>query len=762
MKVPNVPAVSHADALVSVLPLTGLGRALAYRVPEVLRERVQMGSLVRIPLGRRVELGIVERWGSDDDVPPARLKFIYQLVQDLPVLSADLLALASWMRDYYAAPLESVLEVMVPVSVRKGMKPLARTTVEVARPASAVELTALRRQAPQQARAYEFLAAQVTQAVWERALILKRLDISASVLEGLVKKGLLREGQVTTERSAYDDDLAQAEHVTAQAITLNEEQQAALEALKVSLATRSYQAHLLHGVTGSGKTEVYLGAMQEVLAEGGGVIMLVPEVALTPQMAGRLRARLETLSGARAVVWHSHLAEGERTDAWRAVASGQARVVIGARSAIFAPVPNLRLIVVDEEHEPAYKQEDSPRYHARDVAAYRAKLNDALIVFGSATPSLESLFNVEVGKYRLNRLNRRIDDRQLPVMHLVDMRRAGGHAQRFPGFSPFLTEKLQERFDQGEQSILFLNRRGYDTSLRCPSCGWVAHCDHCDITLTHHREAGELRCHLCGAVHSLPSVCPQCRSPQLQYRGLATQKVEEVAKRLLPKARIVRLDADTMQKRHRFREVLGEFRRGKIDVLVGTQMIAKGLDFPNVTLVGLIDADLSLHLPDFRAAERTFQLLVQVSGRAGRGERAGEVVVQTYLPHSPPIQYARQQDFDGFLQEELQHRKEFGYPPYRHLIHHLFRGPNPEKVAFYAEQWAKRVEAEIVPEEPSLELRGPAPCPVEKIQDHYRFQLWYFTPQVSRLIPKLAALREGFPWDKDVIEVLDVDAVNLL
>ena len=461
------------------------------------------------------------------------------------------------------------------------------------------------------------------------------------------------------------------------------------------------------------------------------------------------------------MVWHSSLSDGERYDAWHALASGAARVVVGARSAVFAPVQRLRLIIVDEEHEPAYKQDETPRYHGRDTAVFRAFIEQAVCILGSATPSLESLHNVRTGKYRLLRMEKRVDNRRLPTVHIVDMRREVSAKGGSSIFSRMLVDKMRDRFEKQEQTILFLNRRGYDASLNCPDCGYVAMCDHCSISMTHHRADQRLRCHLCGEEDPVPTVCPKCQSARIHYRGSGTQKIEEFAKKILPKARIVRIDADTMQKKNMFRTILGEFRTGKIHVLVGTQMIAKGLDFPNVTLVGLVDADMSLHLPDFRAAERTFQLLVQVAGRAGRGDVAGEVVVQTHMPYSAPINYARQQDFDGFAESELAQRLEFTYPPYRHLIHHLFRATNPEKLSFYTEAWVRHLEAELVPHA-TIEIRGPAACPVEKIKDHYRQQVWYFVDSPTRVVPRLQELRKAFTWDPAIIEVLDVDAVHLM
>jgi len=415
--------------------------------------------------------------------------------------------------------------------------------------------------------------------------------------------------------------------------------------------------------------------------------------------------------------------------------------------------------VVDEEHEPAYKQDETPRYHGRDVAVYRARLARAVCLLGSATPSLESLANVQAGKYRHDRLTKRVDDRRLPDIQIVDMRVELMRQRGLVTLSRILVNHMQARFERREQTMLFINRRGYSSSLLCRKCGHVETCAHCSVTLTYHRADETLKCHLCGHQQPAPLVCPACRAPDIRWRGLGTQRVEEAVRRALPRARLQRMDADTMNRRHLFRQILGDFRAGKIDVLIGTQMIGKGLDFPNVTLVGLVDADLSMHVPDFRANERTFQLLVQVAGRAGRGDRAGEVVVQTFTPHAGAIQFAKLADYDGFAETELQMRRQFHYPPFRHLIHHLFRGPNPEKIQFLAEHWVRRVEAELGA---LVESRGPSPAPIEKIKDEYRFQVWYFTVRPAAAVAALGKLQEGFHWPDDITQVLDVDPVNLV
>jgi primosomal protein N' (replication factor Y) len=743
--------------IVGVHPLAGFDKLLHYRVPENLRALVSVGSLVRVPVLRAFKLGIVGEIGAPADFPVDRLKTIAQVVHPFPALTPDLLELARWMATYYASGVDSIIETMIPVAVRRGAGLKQEKLLALARRLPTEELAALEKRAPAQAKLYRFLEQQFRPQ--KKSLVLARLGATAAIAQALVKRGVIREETRRIERVAYADDHALGELVAAQPHVLNVEQQRAVDALGAALAEEKFSVSLLHGVTGSGKTEVYLRAIDAALRTGGGVVFLVPEVALTPQTVARLRSRLETIAGAhRCVVWHSHLSEGERLDGWLALATGEARVVVGARSAIFAPVQNLRLVIVDEEHEPAYKQDETPRYHGRDVAVMRAKLTGAVCVLGSATPSLESFLNAESGKYRLLQMPQRIDARQLPYIDIVDLRIEALKQRSMPALSQKLVRAMQDRFEKREQTILFINRRGYSSAMLCTKCGHVEECVHCSIAMTYHRTDETLRCHLCGDQKPAPVRCPQCSAPDIRWRGLGTQRVEEAVKRVLPRAHVERMDTDTMSKKNRFREVLGAFRAGKIDVLVGTQMIGKGLDFPNVTLVGLVDADISMHVPDFRANERTFQLLVQVAGRAGRGDRAGEVIVQTFTPQAEAIQFSRRADFAGFAAAELAVRKSFHYPPFRHLIHHLFRGPNPEKLKFFAEQWAKLVEKNLGER---VELRGPASSPIEKIKDEYRWQLWYFTNAVTKVVPELARLRKEFAWPDDITQVIDVDPVNL-
>ena len=743
--------------IVGVHPLAGFDKVLHYTVPEALRADVVPGVLVRVPVSHRLHLGIVGEIGPPKDFPVAKLKAVVEVVYPFPALPPDLMDLARWMASYYACGLDAVIETMIPAAVRRGAVIKQEKLLALARPATDEEIATLQKRAPQQAKLYAFVAAQSQPQA--KSLVLERLGLTAAVVAALVKRGLVREELRRVERIAYADDWATGELVASQPHALNPDQAQAVTALEGELATGKFGVTLLHGVTGSGKTEVYLRAIHTALANDGGVVFLVPEVALTPQTVARLRARLEAIApGNRCVVWHSHLSEGERLDGWLALATGEARIVVGARSAVFAPVRNLRLVVVDEEHEPAYKQDETPRYHGRDVAVMRAKLNQARCVLGSATPSLESFANTEAGKYGLLQLAERVDNRKLPHIVVVDLRIEAAKQRGLPSLSRQLVDKMQGRFERKEQTILFINRRGYSPSMQCKACGHTEECEHCSIALTYHRTDETLRCHLCDHRRPAPVRCPKCQAPEIRWKGLGTQRVEEAVKRVLPRARIERMDTDAMSKKNRFREILRDFRAGRIDVLVGTQMIGKGLDFPNVTLVGLVDADISLHVPDFRANERTFQLLVQVAGRAGRGDRAGEVIVQTFTPQSEPIQFSRHVDFAGFAASEMAQRKAFGYPPYRHLIQHQFRGRNAEKVQFFAAQWAKRVE-EVFGKR--LELRGPAPSPTEKIKDEYRWQLWYFTPAVTPIMPELNRLRAEFAWPDDVSQVLDVDPVNL-
>jgi len=565
---------------------------------------------------------------------------------------------------------------------------------------------------------------------------------------------------------------------------------------------------LLHGVTGSGKTEVYLQAIAHCLRQRKGAIVLVPEISLTPQTVERFKGRFRSgpLQTPVAVL-HSHLSAGERHDEWHKIRQGRARIVIGARSAIFAPVDPLGLIIVDEEHEHSYKQEEAPRYHARDVAVMRGQMEGAVVVLGSATPSLESFYNTQKGKYALLGLPQRADDKKMPLVRVIDMRQEARKEKGTPIFSQKLKEEITRRLERREQVMLFLNRRGYATSLQCPKCGYVAECPNCSLALTYHRSKQKICCHICGHETPAPSLCPnqKCRNPAIRYAGLGTEKVEDTLAKLFPHARVRRMDSDTLKTKDDYRRILGDFRTGKIDILVGTQMIAKGLHFPNVTLVGIIYADLSLHQPDFRAGERTFQLLTQVAGRAGRGDVEGEVVVQAFTPFHPAIQYARRHDFTGFYEQEIEFREQLKYPPLTRAALLTLKGRNEDKVKFSADHVRKELDkltsgnasaplpggaggglqegANLKrredmlnklsePNAPTLQhsntpfrdliIAGPAPAPLLRAETYYRYQLMLRTRQMSRLSQSLAKLLETLSLPEDVSLTVDIDPVNLV
>ncbi len=517
-------------------------------------------------------------------------------------------------------------------------------------------------------------------------------------------------------------------------------------------------AILLHGGTGSGKTEIYLQAIKIALARGRSAIVLVPEISLTPQTVERFKSRFAEIQDGVAVL-HSHLSEGERHDEWHKIHSGRARIVIGARSAVFAPLENLGLIVVDEEHETSYKQEEAPRYHARDVAVVRGKIEKCLVILGSATPSLESYFNATREKYRLATLTKRVDENQMPLIRIVDLRQERRREKGLAILAGKLRDAIAARLEKREQTILFLNRRGFSTSLLCSNCGESRDCPNCSVALTFHRGAARLSCHLCGHTAAVPKKCPACGEDALIYSGFGTEKVEANVTQLFPSAVVRRMDADSMTRKDAYRETLLAFRAGKIDILVGTQMIAKGLHFPNVTLVGIINADLALHLPDFRAGERTFQLLTQVAGRAGRGETSGEVFVQTYTPFSPSIQFARHHDFAGYFEQELEFRERCDFPPFKHAVLITVRSAHEARAKFSAETLARRLK-EALPEEFILGI--PTPAPLEKLQGQFRFHILIRGEAIMRLSRLIRETLDKLPFPEDVTVAVDVDPYQLL
>ncbi|MBV9010186.1 MAG: primosomal protein N', partial [Verrucomicrobia bacterium] len=631
-------------------------RELDYAIPETLAGRLGVGARVRVPFREASALATVV--ALLEESAAKGIREIEAVAGDGATLSEPLLELARWISLYYCCPIETVMRSFLPQVIRRaevGWK--KQQVVEIAPAASAEVIETIRRRAPRQAELLEELAKQRSPIA--AAEILQRLSLNAATMRTLAARGLV----VLTEAAIARDPHAREQFVANPELVLNEEQAAAFAKISAAIAApENGRPILVHGVTGSGKTEIYLHAIRETLARGKTAIVLVPEISLTPQTVERFKSRFADDQEIVAVL-HSHLSEGERHDEWHKVHSGRAKIVIGARSAVFAPLKNLGLIVVDEEHETSYKQEEAPRYHARDVAVVRAKIEKCVVVLGSATPSIESYNNALTHKYELATLTQRVDNCQMPLIRIVDLRQE----RRADRAATILSEKLRvaiaDRLTKREQTILFLNRRGFSTSLLCSNCGKPRDCPNCSVALTFHRSMSRLSCHLCGHTAAVPKRCPECGEAALIYAGFGTEKVEEIVSAMFPEAVVKRMDADSMTRKEAYRETLRAFRAGKIDILVGTQMIAKGLHFPNVTLVGIINADLALHLPDFRAGERTFQLLTQVAGRAGRGETPGEVFVQSYTPFSPSIQFARHHDFAGYVEQELEFRERCDFPP---------------------------------------------------------------------------------------------------
>lgn len=774
-----------------------LRKEFDYSIPETLAGKIDVGSRVQIPFGPRKVLGIVTAVAETS--AQARLKPILKIIGAQSLMSAQVLRLARWIADYYCCAPEAALKSVLPEAVRKENAGWREKLLVRVLPAGGEFPKLPKRQ----------------QDVWNlieerREILLSELvelaETTAATVRKLEDRGLVSITSEIAERDPYAH-----EHILpSQPLALNENQARALAVITKTMDDRAAEKNrpeetakaapakpsnsnvrtstfLLHGVTGSGKTEIYLQAIAHALEQGRGAIVLVPEISLTPQTVERFKARfssgkLQTL----VAVLHSHLSAGERHDEWHKIRQGRARIVIGARSAIFAPVEPLGLIIVDEEHEYTYKQEEAPRYHARDVAVMRGQVENAVVVLGSATPSLESFYNCQKGKFTLIELPERVDHQKMPRVRVVDMRQAAYKQKGPPIFSPQLKEAITQRLERGEQTILFLNRRGYSSSLVCEKCGHVCGCPNCSLALTYHRPEQLLRCHICGYSERVPQVCPneKCRNPGIRYSGLGTQKVEDVLGKLFPQARVRRMDADVMKRKDDYRRVLGEFRHGKIDILIGTQMIAKGLHFPNVTLVGIIYADMALHQPDFRAGERTFQLLTQVSGRAGRGEVEGEVFVQAFTPFHPAIQYARRHDFNGFFEQELEFRKQLKYPPFSRVALLTLKGRNEDKVKFSAEHLKRTLESVVQDPKPDaatpgttselglaasggglrvtdLTISGPAPAPLLRAENFYRYHIMLRTRAMSRLSQVLANTIQTLALPEDVTLTVDIDPVDL-
>ena len=791
-----------------------LDQPFTYLLPETLRHRAKPGCRLLVPFGSRKLTGVILR--VHDEQPAVATREALRLLDEQPVLEEHLIALGQWIAAYYCAPLGDVLRIMIPLSgeVRTSkMYSLTDAGRDAARQlllgnSSEEPVIQLLRLLEQRPLSGSYIAKKIPEAVkalkaLEKKRFLEVEDVQAdrdpmraSAARLRVEYTLRPEGaklnKAERELVSYlelhpgSHNLQQIEEAVpgastaARALarkklvslkvepsaiaphpfkpvpTLNDRQQEAFNTIEASIASHKFEAFLLHGITGSGKTEVYLRAIEATLALGRSALLLVPEIALTPAMAGQFFHRF----GDRVAILHSAFNDAERAEQWRRIRSGSAGVVVGTRSGVFAPVQNLGLIVVDEEHDQSYKQQDSPRYNGRDVAIVRARTAGACVVLGSATPSLESRYNVERGKYRLIELPERIEQRPLPEVELIDMRVEFLETRKQSTFSRQLLDAIGKRLEIGEQVMLLHNRRGFSSFVSCRSCGEKLECINCAVTLTYHKRDRRMLCHYCDHAEKVPSVCPKCHSEHINFLGFGSERVEDELHQHFPTARIARMDRDTVSGKKHFETILSGFRERNFDILVGTQMIAKGHDIPNVTLVGVVSADIGLGMPDFRAAERTFQLLTQVAGRAGRGNLPGKVLVQTINPDHYAVRMAATHDFRAFYAKELQFRKLMRYPPFSALANVLIRSEKQED--------ALRISSELghllTPPPENLKVLGPAEAPVPRMKNEFRYQLLIKAANRTTLNQTLQKLRQFAiekKWSATAL-VIDVDPLSLL
>jgi primosomal protein N' (replication factor Y) (superfamily II helicase) len=746
------------------LPLP-LFQTFTYYVPDDLQNPVAVGSRVVVPFRNKREMGVCVGTSAGSQLK-RKPKAVLESPDAEPAVGSSLLELCKWMAEYYVVPLGVTLRTALPAAMTGAEDPVPRRkTQRVVR--LGVDMPSLLHRekvfarAPQQRAAFELLESLGGKSTVEH--ITSQLNASASVLKGLEKRGLI----VIASEEVDRDPFSSRGGISTHRLTPTPAQQAAVDAMAKAGAGDVF---LLHGITGSGKTLVYIELLRRLVdGQNRTAIVLVPEIALTPQTVDRFRAAF----GDRIAVLHSALSEGERYDAWLALKRGEKRIVVGARSAVFAPLQNLGAIIVDEEHEASYKQGETPRYHAREVAIVRARNEGAITILGSATPSLESWANAAAGKSTLLRLPDRVGGGKLPSIEVTDLRKIAvdysGMAQGGVDYGAVIREPLHDAIvnclSRGEQSILLLNRRGYSSFIQCIDCGSVATCPHCSITLTHHRNPERLVCHYCLHKEEPRPDCPRCGGRNLRQRGLGTQQVERLLCERFPAARIARMDFDTTSGKWAHTRILDRVASGEIDILLGTQMIAKGLDFPNVTLVGVVDADVGINLPDFRASERCFQLLSQVSGRAGRGVKGGRVLIQTRIPTHHAVRYAVSHDYESFVREEMAGRVDPPYPPNVRLANIVFSGLKEDptaKLAIKAGEWLRGLIAARAGEQ--ITVVGPAPCPIERIKNRWRWHLLLKTDHPGELTRVGRYFMEKFdvPSVAQLRVTLDRDPVALL
>jgi primosomal protein N' (replication factor Y) len=752
----ETPTPCAADLFADVVFDRPLDHAYSYAVPARLRDTIAVGKRVKAPFGRgdRATVGYCIR--LEQTAPSRAVKDLFGVVDEDALLDANLLRLTRWMADYYLCGWGQVLNAVVPAGAKEGAG--TRTLVfieaipEAQRPQPPPTLSSKQTQALQQ---LETAGKPLEARQLARLAQCGTAPVQALIEKGLARRLLRRVDQFTA--NGEDPETPEA------AVSLNADQLQVWAPVEQAVRQGGFKAFLLYGVTGSGKTEIYLRAIEEVLRQGKEAIVLVPEISLTPQTIQRFRGRCSQVA-----VLHSHLSHAERGGYWRRVAAGQVQVVVGARSAVFAPTRKLGLIIIDEEHESTFKQESTPRYHARDVAVMRARLENIPVILGSATPSLESWHNAQRGQYTLLLLPKRVLDFALPQVSLIDLRHEPARRGLFRAVSPSLERAMRDALSHGGQVMLLLNRRGFSTHVHCPACGYVETCRFCDLALTHHRERAVMLCHYCGYEQTPPERCPKCGLAQVRYQGLGTEKLQAEIEDKFPGYTVRRMDSDSMRRPGSHARVLGAFREGLVNILLGTQMIAKGLDFPNVTLVGVINADVGLHIPDFRSAERTFQLLSQVAGRTGRGPLGGRVLIQTYNTEHPAISLAAAHDYMRFASIEMGHRRAHQYPPYERLVRLIVRSQEQAAGAEFAERLAGAFNTALqglgsssAPPAP-LRLLGPAEAPIFRLKGYYRYHFQLQSASAAALHQVLRAVTPAVHPPSGVEFTIDVDPLNML
>lgn len=678
-----------------------------YLIPDELKDEIKIGMRVNVPFGMRNKMsqGYVVGFSDKTDIEFSKLKYIISLKDKEPIFSKEMIILAKWMKKKYYTTLSECLQCIMPkiinskifsyvyININKNNQDLAKECMKKESKQSAV-LNLLMQ--------FDGISINEIKTV---------LQITDSPIKTLEKKGLIEIRSVEKKRDAYNaDNIKHSEPPKA-----TEEQKYTIDYIKSKLYSDNKKPILIHGVTGSGKTEIYMNIIKEVLNSGKQAIVLVPEISLTPQTVERFISRFGNL----VTVTHSRLSYGERYDQWRKAKSGEISVMIGPRSAIFTPFNNIGVIIIDEEHESSYKSDVTPKYDVREVAEKLCELNKSLLILGSATPSINTYYNTQIGKFDLVSIKKRVN-KCFPKIKIIDMcnELACGNKSIF---SVDLKNAVKRNLEEKKQTILFLNRRGHSTFVSCRSCGFVMKCDDCNVNYTYHMNSDKLICHYCGKTAVNPKICPQCGSKYIKYFGTGTQKVEESIKKIFPESKVLRMDLDTTSKKNSHADILKQFSNGEADILIGTQMIAKGLDFPNVTLVGIIAADLSLNTGDYRASEVTFQLITQVSGRAGRAEQPGEVFIQTYNPSHYSVMYAKNNDYLGFYNEEIKLRKQMVYPPFSNLFLVMFTGENEKSVIskiFKLSDVMKKYNKNN-----QFDILGPAPAMISKIKKQYRWKI---------------------------------------